>query len=38
MQPELERYLREVEGISERRIQFFKMFEEELAKLERKGA
>jgi hypothetical protein len=35
MHPELERYLREVEGVSDRRIQFFKMVEEELKKLEK---
>jgi hypothetical protein len=33
MDPELEKYLIEVEGVSERRIQFYKMFEEELEKL-----
>ena len=34
MRLELEQYLREVEGVSERRIQFYKMVEQELEKLE----
>ena len=33
MSPEMEEYLREVRGLSERRIEFYKMVEREIERL-----